>query len=117
MSRKCPAIYATRAQHTLVAYSCTSDMAMWWQVHGKATSIPGKALAGVIALLEPDLPAKQFQQLDEFHSMVVERLRLQDSQGQEDPKIAELALAVKTIAGLGSDQRQNAGGVQGAGAS
>ena len=92
------------------------DMAMRRQVHGKATSIPGKALAGVIALLKSDLPAEQFQQLNEFHSMVVERLRQQNSE-EQDPKLAQLALAVKGIAGLGNDQRQAAGSKQGAEAS
>jgi len=74
-------------------------------VHGKATSIPGKALAGVISLLKADLPAERFKQLNDFHSMVVDRLRLQNSE-EQDPSLGKLLLAVKAMAGIRSDQEQ-----------
>jgi hypothetical protein len=74
-------------------------------VHGKATSIPGKALAGVIALLRRDLPAEHFEQLMEFHSMVVDRLRLQHVEEQNLALVQRL-LAIKKIAGIGVVQTQ-----------
>lgn len=61
-------------------------------------SIPGKALAGVIDRLREELPADAFQQLSEFHALVVQSLRSQS--GEQRDRLAELLPAIRSIAGV-----------------
>ena len=72
--------------------------AVWHQVSGKAVSIPGKALSGVISYLKEFLPGKKFLQLRELHGLVVEDLRSQS--GQRNPRLIEVLPELKDMAGL-----------------
>ena len=73
------------------------------QVSSKAMSIPGKALAGVIHLLEDHLPKASFAELSEFHRLVVEDLRSQGNQG--DSRLAALLPGIKRMVGISPDIR------------
>lgn len=45
------------------------------QVHNRAITMPGRALAGVIAEMKSDLPIESSQLLDSFHQDVVSYLK------------------------------------------
>lgn len=50
------------------------------QVHGRAISIPGKALAPMIDILKTSLSDESAQNLKSFHKLVVESLRNESSE-------------------------------------
>lgn len=70
------------------------------QVCSKAMSIPGKALAGVINILEDELPQPSFAQLSKFHKLVVEDLRTQSQQGSKE--LAAMLPGIRNLADLDS---------------
>lgn len=45
------------------------------QVHSKAITVPGRALAGVISEMKTALPAESYQLLDSYHQDVVSYLK------------------------------------------
>lgn len=68
------------------------------QAAGKAISIPGKALAGVIDQLKGALPSEQFSQLAEMHKLVVNDLRSQDN--EQNPRLLVLMPSLKAMTGV-----------------
>ena len=76
------------------------------QLHGRAMSVPGKALSGVIGLLQSELPPGPFQELAQFHSLVVESLR--SNSPENAPRLAALLLKIKGIAGVGASTQDAA---------
>ena len=49
------------------------------QVHGKAVTVPGRALAGIISNLKANLEPEAFELLQTYHQMVVSNLRVTSS--------------------------------------
>ena len=70
------------------------------QLHGRAMSVPGKALSGVIGVLQSELPPGPFQELAQFHSLVVESLRSHSPENA--PKLAALLPKIKGMTGVGA---------------
>ena len=87
------------------AYAGVSDVAVL-QLHGRAMSVPGKALSGVIGLLQSELPPGPFQELGQFHSLVVDSLRSHSP--EPAPKLAALLPKIKGVAGVGGSTQDAA---------
>ena len=45
------------------------------QVYGRAVSVPGKAIAGVLSNMKEDVKEESYLRLDEFHKLVVASLK------------------------------------------
>ena len=66
------------------------------QVNGRATSIPGKALAGVITHLKASLQPEDAKLLSDFHELVVQSLR-SESNSLSNDKLVALIPSIRTI--------------------
>ena len=75
------------------------------QVNGRATSIPGKALAGVITHLKASLQPEDANLLSDFHELVVQSLR-SESNSLSNDKLIALIPSIRTISGVSSEQQE-----------
>jgi len=57
------------------------------QVHGKAVTVPGRALAGIISNLKGTLEPGDFDLLQSYHQTVVSHLRAVPSDGSSSPEV------------------------------
>ena len=71
-----------------VAYNLPTQHAA--QVHCKAITVPGRALAGIISCLKADLEPEAFDLLQSFHQQVVNHLRAVSAQ---DPSVGSELVA------------------------
>lgn len=65
------------------------------QVHGKAVSVPGRALAGIITHLKASLEPDSFDLLQSYHQLVVNHLRAMSA---ETPIESELGTMQEQLA-------------------
>lgn len=77
------------------------------QAHGKAVSVPGRALAGIITHLKASLDPESYDLLQSYHQLVVSHLRAlstDTSSAQELDEMQEQLAAklqgVKSMAGV-----------------
>ena len=77
------------------------------QVHGKAVSVPGRALAGIISSLKGSMEPDSFELLQLYHQMVVNYLRATSSASKSAPEVetmqqqlADKLESVKALAGI-----------------
>lgn len=80
------------------------------QVHAKAITVPGRALAGIIADLRTSLEPDSFDLLQSYHQLVVNHLRAMSAEASPEPELevtqeqlAAKLQAVKSIAGVRED--------------
>lgn len=80
------------------------------QVHGKAITVPGRALAGIIADLKTSLESDSFELLQSYHQLVVNHLRAMSAETSSEPELefmqeqlAAKLQAVKSMAGVRSE--------------
>ena len=57
------------------------------QVYSKAVTVPGRALAGIIANLKANLEPEAFNVLHAYHQLVVSHLRAMSSGSSGDPEV------------------------------
>ncbi|KAL3152351.1 hypothetical protein ABBQ32_001414 [Trebouxia sp. C0010 RCD-2024] len=77
------------------------------QVRGKAITVPGRALAGIIAGLRTSLESDSFELLQSYHQLVVNHLRAMSAETPSEPELGvmqeQLATklqAIKSMAGV-----------------
>ena len=85
------------------------------QVHGKAVSVPGRALAGIITHLKASLEPDSFDLLQSYHQLVVNHLRAMSAETSSDSEVGtmqeQLAAklqSVKSMVGVGGDTQLHA---------
>lgn len=81
---------------------------MMLQVHGKAVSVPGRALAGIITHLKASLQPDSFELLQSYHQLVVNQLRAMSAEtssesdlGTMQEQLAAKLHSVKSMVGVG----------------
>lgn len=75
------AALAARSHHT--ADCMQPDL----QVHSKAVTVPGRALAGIITNLKACIEPEAFDVLHAYHQLVVSHLRAMSSGSSIDPEV------------------------------
>ena len=81
------------------------------QVHGRAVTVPGRALAGIIASLKTSLEPDCFELLQAFHQQVVSHLRAMSTEaasatanGEMQDQLAARLGALKSMVGAQQDK-------------
>ena len=59
-------------------------------MHGKAVSVPGRALAGIIAHLKASLEPDSFDRLQSYHQLVVNHLRAMSAETSSEPELSTM---------------------------
>lgn len=65
------------------------------QVHGKAVSVPGRALAGIITHLKASLEPDSFGLLQSYHQLVVDHLRAMSAETSSEPELSTMQEQLK----------------------
>ena len=85
------------------------------QVHSKAITMPGRALAGVITDMKTEIPAESYQLLEDYHQAVVLHLKALSADGAQNgdktPSQAQLLdklSELKALVNVRSDTSQQA---------
>lgn len=80
------------------------------QVHGKAVTVPGRALAGIIGSLKISLEPDSFELLHSYHQLVVNHLRALSTDtasgtetGEMQDQLAAKLGALKAMVGAQQD--------------
>ncbi len=74
------------------------------QVHGKAVTVPGRSLAGIISSLKDSMEPDSFDLLQSYHQMVVNHLRAMSTESNSSAEVKtmqdQLANKLGSLKGL-----------------